>query len=1059
MSIQQQLTRFRSDLEKLRFTTQGNSGVRGVCSKFDILSGETILSAPSALHLSAESLKREKDDTIRLALLHVLVGSKGNEDEDADTDDDALAICLQILIGVSIEVMKKKQEKNKGEGGGGEAGDNRNNVVVDNFEDLSYWFSLFIHSLPPPSDFHLLPLLWPSHHLHALMDSSIVESVKEKKNWLRIKYDTLLNRLAEPSSLSSLVLVHLKEILTWKLFLWATCCVQSRCFISADHVLSVALIPFADLFNHNGADCNLSDTFVEERFRRVNTYEEGIGGGKGDGVVAGKKKSSRAYSFTLSARFDIKRGEELTISYGDRSGKDLLETFGFLPPVQKNPCDTVTLPIRKLLETKSYLDIHQHTISSSSSSPLLQELKDSLDIDSGVELCAGPLADDNIREEVEEDGMMEKIDDITTIETMWDFSGPSDDTSQFFRVLAWENSYSSDGDASLNPPPPLERFRRPISRENEIKSMEILTSQIAECISSIFNHKSQVKDKLCKMSAKDLTLFVTLALVDEENKATDAHLATLIKESSSSSTSSSKLEEKLKKEYGFEGEKDSTPVAINQEEEDIPIIKSLPLPCRNLLKSSMAFKEEVRGEEEEEEEIDEIKRMRVMTTSLYKRNRLRIFLVHLQHIARLFDIANGVTLQPVTPGARLLITSARQRAARCRFYKNFLSPSSSSSQIVKKFEFERITLNHDTVTVLLETRRRNADMLRSSSSSSIAVTTSSTPRVFDSTGLVNWPSARMLANLLVTRPILVRRCRNILELGSGAALLSSAIVAFLTKRDNVNNDNVNDDNCVVNVKDVKDDENFNKYITIVATDGCEDVLPLAQRNLNANNKSIYQSIENGEPSHHIQLVKSCPELLRWGNTTDEEKCLQHTLSSDLSSSSSILTSAFNLIVASECFYLQHGVSQDETGKGGVYTQALDFFNTALRLLSPCTCCTTPSPATSTLLSTTTTSSNHSVCCEAGILLVIYAPRYRGMGPQIKGAAAEVGLNCLALSTVGLISEHERSLHLCNDSRLLLLSKCLHAANAAMNDLGTVLGEPGFDDDHYPEWETSTLPPL
>jgi hypothetical protein len=29
----------------------------------------------------------------------------------------------------------------------------------------------------------------------------------------------------------------------------------------------------------------------------------------------------------------------------------------------------------------------------------------------------------------------------------------------------------------------------------------------------------------------------------------------------------------------------------------------------------------------------------------------------------------------------------------------------------------------------------------------------------------------------------------------------------------------------------------------------------------------------------------------------------------------------------------------------------------------------------------------------------------------------------------------------------------------MNDIETKQGEEGFDDDHYPEWNTSTLPPL
>jgi len=281
-----------------------------------------------------------------------------------------------------------------------------------------------------------------------------------------------------------------------------------------------------------------------------------------------------------------------------------------------------------------------------------------------------------------------------------------------------------------------------------------------------------------------------------------------------------------------------------------------------------------------------------------------------------------------------------------------------------------------------------------------------------------------------------------LELGCGAALSSSAIAALLTQiTDNDSNKSVETD--AVN-DDSSDTGSINKCINIVASDGCIDVLPLAQRNLNANNKSLRTS-----SIHGTQLVNTYAMLLRWGNKEDEEQCLQYTNAQ----------SSFNLIVASECFYLQHGVSQDETGRGGVFTQALEFFNTGRRMLSPCTCsCTCDSSSTNTT-SCAAASSQDPSTCTAGVLLVIYAPRYRGMGPQIKSAATEAGLLCLSLSTVGLLSEREKSFHLCNDSRLLLLSTCPHSADVAMNDLGTRQGEPGFDDDHYPEWESSTLPPL
>jgi hypothetical protein len=317
--------------------------------------------------------------------------------------------------------------------------------------------------------------------------------------------------------------------------------------------------------------------------------------------------------------------------------------------------------------------------------------------------------------------------------------------------------------------------------------------------------------------------------------------------------------------------------------------------------------------------------------------------------------------------------------------------------LLSSFEFQHILLNNDTLSVSFETRRRDAEMMTAKS---------------DSTGLVSWPSATLLANILVSKPRLVMKSRTILEMGCGAALLSSAIAAFLST------------NSTATV--------HNNYYTIIATDGVESVLPLAKRNLDANTLA------------HGKNITTITENFRWGSYQDELS---------LTKDGKVL---YDLIIASECFYLKHGRSNDESGKGGVYSQAMEFFTSASRLVSPCTC---NSNIISSTEDTTTTTTTTTPKCTAGILLVIYAPRYRNMGPQIKSAAKDCGLICLALTLDGLIREKERNLHLCYDSRLLLLSKCSLAAITAMNDIETKQGEEGFDDDHYPEWNTSTLPPL
>ena len=631
----QQLAKLYSNLKNLRYTNRGVTGVRGICSIKDIKAGETILTTPSVLHLTAESLKQEKDDILHSVLLYVL-GENGENDD--DNDNDGLAIGLQILLGVcSVESLKEIKD-------------------IDDNNLASYLFSVFIHSLPPPSDFYLLPLTWSDSQLDLLFDDSIITSVKEKKKWLHSKYNLLITRLDENLSHSSPILITLRQILTWELFLWAMCCVQSRCFISADHVLSIALIPFADLFNHNGPGCNLSDTFIKEKRNVVVKGEEeddDENDVKQDVKYVQKKKQSSLFSFTLSARLDIKQGEELTISYGDRSGKDLLETFGFLPKVQTNICDTISLPIRHLLDQYCDSTCNQQSLHKDVRTQLILELQESLDIEGGAELCAGPLADDEEYLQIFKDkyNSVDRRDardfstisplldtEITIIEKKWDFCGPCDDTSQLFRILAFEKT--SDTEQT----PSLERFRRPISRSNEIASMELLKQQIALYFAvlmkrfysnsittkirftSIFDNDKveYLEQHLSSMSAHDLAILVAETLVNVETEA-------------------------IEKTVSMINEMKMSPTQDRNDQDDFPILSTISLPCYNLFKNRL---------KDEEERYKEINTSRLSVTILYIRNRLRILLVHLQHIARLVVIANGVTAQPITPGARLLIVSA-----------------------------------------------------------------------------------------------------------------------------------------------------------------------------------------------------------------------------------------------------------------------------------------------------------------------------------------------------------------------------------------------------------------
>eukprot|EP00887_Chlorella_sp_A99_P005016 scaffold4.g5016.t1 len=130
---------------------------------------------------------------------------------------------------------------------------------------------------------------------------------------------------------------------------WALSIVHSRSFGAPGKQGAVAvrmLVPLVDMLNHAG-DVTVSDPGAPEPEARAfdnvrwdldspSAPAQAGGGGGGEGE----------WAMVVSATRDIGAGEELFLSYGERSNDDFLAHYGFVPP--RNPHDTGVLDPRAL---------------------------------------------------------------------------------------------------------------------------------------------------------------------------------------------------------------------------------------------------------------------------------------------------------------------------------------------------------------------------------------------------------------------------------------------------------------------------------------------------------------------------------------------------------------------------------------------------------------------------------------------------------------------------------------------------------------------------------------
>lgn len=351
---------------------------------------------------------------------------------------------------------------------------------------------------------------------------------------------------------------------------------------------------------------------------------------------------------------------------------------------------------------------------------------------------------------------------------------------------------------------------------------------------------------------------------------------------------------------------------------------------------------------------------RARAASLYRRNRMRVLLAHLQHAARIVALSLGER-RPIAPGARALRVAARARAERRRF-----AAGTGCAHAAETLCFARADAAAAPLAVRLTGARRDASLMKSRE---------------DRTGALPWPSTPLLAALLGSTPAAAGK--RVVELGAGTALLACTVAAR------------------------------GDAAAVVATDGEARMLGLARFNLRG-------AAASASPG----ATQSSVMRLRWGDAADAARVCAR-----------VSGARFDLAAASESFYHRAGV--DDADGNGILRQSGLLFSTAGLLLEPCTCSAGGAAAAS---------ASGDVACKGGVLLLSYSPRYRSMAAPIAAAARGARLE---LRSLGVAAQQRASQSL-YDTRLLAVSACGAALDAALKRLGLAEGAEGHDADYYDE---------
>ena len=188
----------------------------------------------------------------------------------------------------------------------------------------------YLLSLPKPSDLACILSEWSDASLALLCDEGASRASAARRVQLRMDFESVRQAVVagtqDPAPDVCAIAGALLATLSWSSFRWARACVSSRAFVdglesdplfaSADtaFMLGLALVPGGDMFNH--------DTIGDDAAPPCDTewLPSDVGGGGPAGAYV--VRAARTYAV----------GEQVLISYGERSMRDLLENYGFVPP-------------------------------------------------------------------------------------------------------------------------------------------------------------------------------------------------------------------------------------------------------------------------------------------------------------------------------------------------------------------------------------------------------------------------------------------------------------------------------------------------------------------------------------------------------------------------------------------------------------------------------------------------------------------------------------------------------------------------------------------------------
>lgn len=352
------------DTSKLLWPFTTDSG-RSVGCAVDGAAANEVLRVPGRLIFSAERAK---------TLLAPLLRSAPKKLRALADDSDELLLATTILVIVGSDAVAPPS---------GSADGAALSAVAD--------FLPYARALPTFTDFEDIASQWePMGELSLLCSSEAEEAAAQRRKELRDEFALLLSAVdaATASSTSGSLLWHcLSAALSWRNYLWARFCVQSRAFISgldADplfmcegtrDMLPLAVVPLGDMFNHA----------CQPVAPEVAALVDGVAAGAGSPAASGPDASEVEAAATTTTTpphtqqppllcdnewvsptddaearaaggFYILRlqeaaapGRELCISYGDRGGLDLLESYGFFVPFPHNAHETLNADISFLL--------------------------------------------------------------------------------------------------------------------------------------------------------------------------------------------------------------------------------------------------------------------------------------------------------------------------------------------------------------------------------------------------------------------------------------------------------------------------------------------------------------------------------------------------------------------------------------------------------------------------------------------------------------------------------------------------------------------------------------